>query len=250
VTKTDLGEWKAVGGHRLWHAPEAIPRTYAPDNVPVRWETAAGRVTLRQAVEAGTGIEKTMTVSLAPTGTRVTVTHGLANRGLWDVELAPWALTVLRGGGTAILPQEPYRSHADALLPVRPMALWAYTDLSDPRFAIGPRYIRVRTDASRTEPQKIGLGNRQGWAAYAIGGTLFVKRFPYREGASYPDYGSNCEVYTQGSFIELETLGPLARLRPGEGTEHVETWELFDAEVAPASTDAALERVLRPLLGR
>ena len=23
------------GGHRLWHAPQAVPRTYAPDNAPV-----------------------------------------------------------------------------------------------------------------------------------------------------------------------------------------------------------------------
>jgi hypothetical protein len=216
----------------------------------VRHETAGGRVTLRQVVEAGTGIEKTMTVELAASGTGVTITHGLVNRGLWDVELAPWALTVLRGGGTVILPQEPYASHGDALLPVRPMVLWAYTDLSDPRFTIGPRYLRVRTDAARNEPQKIGVGNRQGWAAYSLGGALFVKRFPYRDGAAYPDLGSNCEVYTQAGFMELESLGPLARLRPGEGTEHVETWELLTADLAAASTDAILEGLLKPLLKR
>ena len=27
--------WRLYGGHRLWHAPEASPRTYWPDNVPV-----------------------------------------------------------------------------------------------------------------------------------------------------------------------------------------------------------------------
>lgn len=31
-------EWQIRGGHRLWHAPEAKPRTYALDNSPVRVE--------------------------------------------------------------------------------------------------------------------------------------------------------------------------------------------------------------------
>ena len=36
---TSLGEWKPWGGHRLWAAPEAVPRTYYPDNGPVAFET-------------------------------------------------------------------------------------------------------------------------------------------------------------------------------------------------------------------
>ena len=141
VTKTTLGDWKPWGGHRLWHAPEGNPRSYAPDNAPLRFDVVgAGTVRLTQPVEAGTGIQKTMTVKLEPTGTGVTVTHALANGNLWDVELAPWALTIMRGGGTVIVPQEPYGAHAENLLPVRPLVLWAYSDLSDPRFAIGPKW--------------------------------------------------------------------------------------------------------------
>jgi hypothetical protein len=25
-------EWRMYGGHRLWHAPESLPRSYYPDN--------------------------------------------------------------------------------------------------------------------------------------------------------------------------------------------------------------------------
>ena len=35
---TDLGEWKPWGGHRLWAAPEAMPRTYSPDNSPIDYK--------------------------------------------------------------------------------------------------------------------------------------------------------------------------------------------------------------------
>jgi len=250
VTKTALGDWRAWGGHRLWHAPEGNPRSYAPDNAPVRFDVVAdGTVRLTQPVEAGTGIQKTITVALDPAGSRVTVTHAVANGNLWTVELAPWALTIMHGGGTAIVPQEPYGAHAQNLLPVRPLVLWAYTDLSDPRFAIGPRYIRLRSDEGRAEPQKIGVGNRQGWAAYNLGRTVFVKRFAHRAQQAYPDYGSNVEVYTAGSFIELETLGPLARLGPGEVAEHVEEWQLF-GNVDLGATEDSLHAALTALVAR
>src|SRR5512138_3267178 len=30
--ETPYGSFRFRGGHRLWHAPEAMPRTYMPDN--------------------------------------------------------------------------------------------------------------------------------------------------------------------------------------------------------------------------
>jgi hypothetical protein len=244
---TDLGEWKPRGGHRLWHAPEGMPRSYSPDNARVEREVSGATILLRQAVEPKIGIQKEIAVTLDPSGTHVTVRHLLTNRTLWPVELAAWAMSIMNGGGTVILPQEPYVDQPHNLLPVRPLVLWSYTDLSDPRFTIGRKYIRVRVMADRTEPQKIGIGNRQGWAAYHRGRTLFVKRFPYDEAARYPDFGSNCETYVKGSFVELESLGPLQRLEPGASTEYVEHWYLFpDVEIG--GTEATLDAALRPLL--
>jgi hypothetical protein len=244
---TELGEWKPRGGHRLWHAPEGYPRSYSPDHAPVERVLSGATLRLRQAVEPKVGIQKEIAATLDPSGTRVTVRHVLTNRSLWPVELAPWAMSIMNGGGTVILPQEPYVDQPHNLLPVRPMVLWSYTDLTDPRFVIGAKYIRMRVLADRTEPQKIGLGNRQGWAAYHRGRTLFVKRFPYDPATRYADFGSNCEVYVKGSFVELETLGALQRLEPGASAEHVEQWYLFP-DVDIGTTEAALDAALRPLL--
>jgi hypothetical protein len=244
---TDLGEWKPRGGHRLWHAPEGMPRSYSPDNARVEREISASTIRLRQAVEPKVGIQKEIAVTLDPSGTHVTVRHVLTNRTSWPVELAAWAMSIMNGGGTVILPQEPYVDQPHNLLPVRPMVLWSYTDLSDPRFVIGPKYIRVRVMSDRTEPQKIGIGNRQGWAGYHRGRTLFVKRFPYEEAAQYTDFGSNCETYVKGPFVELESLGPLKRLEPGASTEYVEHWYLFpDVEIG--GSEATLDAALQPLL--
>jgi len=245
--KTELGEWKPWGGHRLWTAPEHMPRSYSPDNGPVDVKVDGRTVTLTQPVEPRTGIEKILTVSLAESGTAVTVGHRLVNRSLWDIPVSPWALTIMNTGGTIILPQEPYASHDDALLPVRAMTLWAYTDLSDPRWQIGPKFLRLRTDANRAGSQKVGIANRQGWAAYHRNGHLFVKRYDWNDSATYPDFGVNTEAYTAGEFVELETLGALVTLAPGAAATHEERWFLF-RDVEQPSSDDALQAALAPHL--
>ena len=99
-----------------------------------------------------------------------------------------------------------------------------------------------------TEPQKLGIANKQGWAAYARNRTLFVKRFAFSDGVAYPDCGCNCETYTAGSCVEIETLGPMQRLEPGESATHTEQWQLF-ADVDIGESEDTVEAALAPLLG-
>ena len=228
VITTELGDWKPWGGHRLWLAPENNPRSYAPDDLPVKFEVInENKIRLVQPPDVATGIEKEMIVALDETGSGVTISHALGNRTRASIEVSAWAITIMNGSGEAILPQEPYRSWNEYLLPARPLVLWHYTDLSDPRWTFSNQYIRLRTDPMLHHPQKIGIGNKQGWAAYHREKTLFVKNFDYQEFASYPDYGCNTEVYTAGSVIELESLSPLSNIAPGEFVEHLEHWNLF-----------------------
>ena len=246
---TELGDFKPWGGHRLWVAPEAKPRSYAPDNSPLTVAFEGEReIRLNAPLESATGIEKEMRIALeAGEGSGLTVRHRITNRNLWAIDAALWGLTVMRGGGTAIFPNEPYISWDDYLLPARPLVLWHYTDLTDARWSIGKKFIRLTTDERASHPQKIGMLNKQGWAAYRHGATLFLKRFAYEEGASYPDYNCNCETYTAGDFIEVESLSPLRRLEPGASAEYLERWSLF-ADVETGTTEETLDAALSPLL--
>ena len=247
---TELGEWKAWGGHRLWTAPEVNPRSYAPDNQPVEFTIEnENSIRLVQYAEPPTNIEKEMIVTLEAEGSGVTVAHKITNRNLWEIEVAPWALTIMNGdgGGEAIFPQEPYRSWDDYLLPARQLVLWHYTDLSDPRWTLGKKFLRLRSDAGQSAPQKIGLANKQNWAAYHRNDMVFIKRFVYEEGATYPDFGSNNETYTAGSFIELETLAPLQRIEIGASATHQERWSLFN-KIEIGVTDDDIEAALSACL--
>lgn len=247
---TAFGDWKPWGGHRLWAAPELNPRSYVPDNQAVEFEfVGEHKVRLIGAVEAQTGLQKVVSVTLDPEGSGVTVRHRIANRGQWAIELSLWALTIMNcaGGGEVVIPQEPYRSWGHYVQPARPLVLWHYTDLTDARIALGRQFIRLRADGAAEDPLKIGALDKQGWAAYLRSTTLFVKRFPYEEGATYPDYGSNVEAFTAGPFIELESLGPLRRLEPGATAAHEERWHLF-RDFDPGSTEDSLADALARVL--
>ncbi len=221
------GQWRLYGGHRLWHAPEDPVRTYQPDNDPVEVRLADDRLIVTQRVESLTSIEKELEIAFGATPGRLTVTHRLRNRGKAPQQLAPWALTLMCLGGTAIIPQEPFAPHGERLLPARPMALWSYTNMADPRVTWGQRFIRVRQDTALRTPWKVGVRNSQGWIAYAVEDTVFVKQTRVDPAAVYPDMNSSHEVYTMAGMIELETLGPLTVLEPGgPAAEHTEEWLL------------------------
>ncbi len=98
--------------------------------------------------------------------------------------------------------------------------------MSDSRWSFDREFVRLRVDENKTEPQKIGVLNKQGWAKYQSGDLEFVKHFDFIENAAYPDMNSNTELYTAGSFVEIETLAPLQRLAPDASTEHIEHWQL------------------------
>lgn len=252
--ETEWGVWKPWGGHRLWAAPEASPRSYAPDDAPLEVTEEGERAArFAQPADPRTGLRKEMLVELDGEGSGVRVLHRVVNRGAWAVELAPWALTVMRPGGEVVIPQEPFGPHPEFLLPARPLVLWHYTDLTDARLSLGRRLVRVRPDAGNDAPQKIGLLNKQGWAAYHVGGELFVKTYPYAEGAAYPDYNCNTQVFTAGAFVEVESLAPLTRLEPGGAAEHEERWALFrgveaggDEEAVAAAVTPLAHGVRRP----
>lgn len=244
--KTGGDEWRSYGGHRLWHAPEAMPRTYAPDNGPVKYSWDGKTLKLVQPVESTTGIAKEIEITLDPASDHVTLLHRLVNKNLWTVELAPWALTVMAPGGRAVFPHEPYRPHPEYLAPARPLTLWHYTDMKDPRWIWGTRYIQLKQDPRATTKQKIGIMNTLGWAAYYLNGDLFLKRFGFDPKATYVDFGCNTETYTDPEMIEVETLGALKQMQPGDKSEHVEHWFLYSAQLD--ESEASVERVILPLV--
>jgi len=186
-----------------------------------------------------------MDVRLSTAEAQVEVTHRLRNTNCWAVELAPWALSVMAPGGKAIIPLPPRGTHPEFLLPVNTIALWAYTDMADPRWTWGHKYVLLRQDVKVSTPQKAGAMVLDGWVAYARSGHLFVVKFDYMQGARYPDLGCSVETWTDADMLEVETLGPLVCLQPNAAVEHIEHWFLF-RDVPVPDNDADVDRHVLP----
>ena len=243
--KTSGTEWMSFGGHRLWHAPEVFPRSYAPDFDRVEHEWKDNVLRLVQKTEPGTGIQKEIEISIQDE--TVHLVHRLINRNPWAIEIAPWGLSVMAPGGRVLVPQEDYIPHPDVLTPARPLVLWHFTRMNDPRFTWGDRLIQMREDSRINSKQKFGVRNAQGWAAYYLGQDLFLKTIALIPGGTYPDWGCNCEFFTMPGFLEVESLGPLVKLEPNAGTDHIERWRVIHDVELPEEEKPLID-ALNPLL--
>ena len=236
---THYGDFYFHGGHRLWHAPESMPRTYIPDSGDISVTEIQDGVSLEAPTEPDTGIRKRIDVQLASAAPTGSLTHTLTNNGLWTVGLAPWAITQCRLGGTVILPLPTETVDPAGLLANRQLLFWPYTNLSDSRLILQDKITFFK--ANPAPAFKVGYFNTDSWLAYWIEGTLFKKTFGALSGAAYPDSGCNAEVYCNEEFVELESLAPFIQLQPGEKVTHVEKWEILNA--LPGELAIALNKI-------
>ena len=246
TTQTSAGEYHYLGGHRFWYAPESLSRTYIPDTHGASVRSIQKGLRLVGIKEHKSGLQKTITIQISTSKPYIIVRHKLENHGHSSVRLAPWAITMLRTKGVAILPQQYGSVDSDGLRPNRKFALWPYTRWDDPRLRLGDEFVLIKSDSTK-HAMKLSYFNPHGWLGYVYNDVVFLKRYGVRSDEEYPDYGCNSEVYANFRAVELESLGPLIELAPGENVIHTETWEVYkDNEIPKAILGG---KSLKELLG-
>lgn len=220
--------WYIYGGHRLWSSPESMPHSYVPDNDPVEYSV------LDEGSEKGvnltppptrTGQQHNIVIWMDNDSSRVQVIHNITNVSGAIVTLAPWPMTVCSAGGVEIFPQS---TRDNGLLSNRRNVFWSYSDINDPRFFLCNKYGTLKQVPGSEGKFKIGMNNEDGWAAYINKGQIFLKNFNMNIDGEYPDFGCNFETFTNGIFLECESLGELKTLKNGQTTSMTEEWELIE----------------------
>ncbi len=216
------GRYDLLGGHRFWFAPES-PECSVPDGDGLTISAIPGGLRLVGAVQTPTGLRKEIEVRLASEAAGASIRHQLTNQGLRTLELAVWPITQLRLGGLAMvsLPAPPTKH---SVAPNQILALWSYATWTDERLSLGERVLTVAGRAGA--PFKIGCLSGTGSVGYLREGVLFVKRFEPAVEALHADMGTNLQIYCDDGSVEIESLGPLVSLGPGESVTHEERWEL------------------------
>lgn len=236
------------GGWRLWIAPERRETTYALDNAACVATVDGNSLRVVAAVQPEAGIQKQVEVTLLPSEARLQIQSRIKNVSHGVLTYAAWSLPVMRPGGRAFVPLDV--GPLTAFDAVRRLILWSYARIDDPRYRIGNRLIEIdhakvqrattATAGRGSDESKIASDSGQGWAAYLLEDTLFLKRFPHDPGAVYPDGGSTVEIYSNHGFLELEHLGPLTTLAPGEEIMLPEDWWLLPQVEIPRDEASAL----------
>jgi len=246
--KSGESEWMIRGGSRIWFGPEDAKATYALDNVPVDIRIDGNTLIATEPVEESVKLVKQMVIRMAPSGTSIEVVHRIQNVSLMPTEFAAWILTVMTPGGVGITGFPPRGTHPEVLPPSNPLVMWAFTDLSDKRWIYTNKYLMLKMDPAAKAPQKIGHFNKKTWGAYYLNNELFIKRYDADPTKIYPDFGCSYETFTNSDMLEMETMGPLQKVAPGQWIEHVERWSLHKNVKIGSWTDQELDRVLLPLL--
>ncbi len=214
------GHFRFRGGHRLWAAPEIPEISYAPDDHPCRIEENDGLVSVSGPVDAA-GLAKEIGVSAD--GDSLVVSHRIAAEEGRVASAAPWAISQLPLGGTAIVPVVGVDTSPTAN---RYLVLWPYTSLEDSRVTMGDDVLELR--AAPGPAIKFGVGPTPGRLGYFHDGFVFVKEIEPAGDRVVPDFGAVGQVYVGQGFCELESVGGMVDFADGQRATITERWTIVD----------------------
>jgi hypothetical protein len=239
----DGSKWSIYGGHRVWHSPEAFPRSYMTDSHPLeKYELLEDGICMYQKEEPWVHVQKVIELHLFCDSLKII--NKLVNKGAWPIEVAVWSLTVGSRKGREVCPVVQRNT---GLLPNTLYVSWPYSRLNDERVYWGQKYIVVDNDPDNQTAFKFGYPNEYGWAAYFNHDLCFIKKFTHDRDGRYPDLGCSWETYTSYWGVELESLSPLSTLKAGETAVHVDEWFLFDNVKKPDVNEEEIEAILEPI---
>lgn len=237
------GKWDMMGGHRLWATrpgADEAEETYATDNQPCEVETHARSFTLTGALDPVQRISRGFKVTLLESDC-IAIDHFVRNESdmLWSGGL--WALTCTVPAKEAryLVPLGDGSSWDSAT--VVSFRTWGGghggAGFEDPQFQFTQDAFVVHP--SGRENKRMLRADAGIVALHAPAQQLvFAKQADYQPAGNYP-LGTNVALYVgpDNFMVEMETMGPVVTLKPGQVLAHRETWVLATAKTAPTSKD-------------
>jgi len=199
------------------------------------WEseiTGRRQATLTSVEHQATGIQVERTFTLTDSGTHLTCKQTLINIGDKTKRHNHWSRTFGKSGGIVVVPLSDwsrYENHYVMYEPERSINL-----------APENEHISIRDNClviagAPTHP-KLGMDSMEGWFSYLMpNDLLFVKKYP-----TFPDklYGEQIPMTISIWYVEnfrdtlttaeLEPIGPLETIAPGERVSFTEDWYLVE----------------------
>lgn len=237
VKPQDIGKvWHNYGGHKAWNAPQAGWRApdydnfydYAPAKVeeiaPGEGDERMAGIRLTLQPVAHQGFQLVREIYLSANTSRVRLIETMRNVSDREIEWSIWSVT------QADIPcWIAFPLHVTPRDPQGWRRLLREEEYPDPHQVTRVGDVGVVRYTGAID--KLGTGSPEGWLVYLRDQLAYVKKWSVRTaGVTYPDDGCNAQIFTadkaMGGYVEVEALGPITRLKPGESTTLVEDWFL------------------------
>jgi hypothetical protein len=228
----------AFGGDKAWPAPQSVwnwppPRGF--DSLSFTGAVANGVVNLIGPVDSTFGTRVVRRIALHPTEPLMRVTTTFEKVTGKTNQMSVWVVTQVKEAERIFVPVSDPSAFAKG-----------YTALGTV-----PKGLLVTNglvSLARDRSTSCKIGNDAGallWVGTNAMLLIESARVPGMPRTSYPDSGCSAEVYTNPDptpYIELELLGPLAKLGPGQTLEATSVYTLLRR-----SEPTALEEAMRIL---
>ena len=218
-----LEDDKVIMGHSVW----INERDYTLQKLPVVYSLTKDGASFSTVVMPDKDLKLSMSIIMNNDSQDMMVIHSVKSLCKDECTLSISSRTCVAKNGVTVLPQS---SSSNRNTPNRMLAFWPYSKVSDQRFCMTDKYIKLYHDADNSNRFKLGVNDCDGWVLHINNGSAFAQRFVHNEKALYPHFGISVSVYTDNRATVLNTFSPMYDLQNKDIVNHVESWSIFDVQ--------------------
>ena len=210
-------------GAYFWPAPQSRwwpnanwppPPSFNDNTYTATTENGGATLVLTGPIDADKKLRVTKRFSYDANTDQMVLTYATANTATDTARhFAPWEITRGFTGSLVFFPKAtPFKF-------VNPSGSGLQPDLPLTRDDSVGWYL----DKTYTS-NKFFRDGAEGWLAQVKDSLLFVKQYPDVDSTNFPPWESDIEIYTGGSFIENEVLGPWTAIQPSDSLVWTVRW--------------------------
>lgn len=184
----------------------------------------SGTVEMISPEDPETGLQLTRFFSLDQHMTKLKFTQVIRNLSEETKKHFHWSRTYCSGGGIAIAPVNTESRYPDGYLTYGRENILNYRPRPEPNVIVEDGLLQIIGPARE---KKFVMDLSEGWLAYLTkNNRMFIKKFPVYPGKIYGEIASNNMSfwYNDDLMCEVEPMGPLEILEPGQEASFTETW--------------------------
>lgn len=213
--------WINYGGSKVWPAPQSSWRYIWPPRRDIEQKGGLceigkdGSLLLKTPLARSSGVRFERKIELFPDRPGLRLTETIINESSLARKLSAWEVSQIKPKGLIILPLSKKSEMKMDYGTVPPHAMLS-------------SFLFIRDDMYK---RKLSIRSEYGISAYFYKGTLLVRRelnVPVK--GNYPDGDGNVEIFCGNGYIEMEGMGEIRALKPGERRSFTHEWYLFKIE--------------------